>query len=1172
MHKYNRSSAWVRSGAAASIAAAIALGAIPGTALASDIDGHWGEAALQQWVGYGVLKGYGDGNYGPNDYITRAELVTLLDRVMDYQNSASNIFEDLDDNWYTENVLKGVAAGIITGDQNGTDLIRPNDHLTREEAAAIFARVMGLDTASAPSAGFVDQDKIADWATGSVNAMKAAGYVNGFEGSFNPTDNLTRAEAVTILDNIFSDLYQSAGEFTGEVEGSAVISSGDVTLKDAVVDGDLVIAEGVADGHVVLDNVTVRGKLIVRGGGINSVIIKGDSRISQVRVARQGAAVRLSVEGSSQVGTVVVDNGADTVRIEGTVETVSVQGASASVEVTGTVGSLSIADSAENAKVTVAADATVTNAETSAAGAQLVVSGTVGSVAVKGEGTTVRAEPGATISKVTTEAANTTVEGAGTVGSVVAGEGSEGTVVDTSGTKVENAGSGSVSAGGETVAPGGSVTTPDSSTGGSGSGSGGGSTVVTTASVSTFAELKSALESDTITTVNVTGSITADYAIAVNKTVNVQSGVTLDVMGKKLSGSGTVVVQSGGTLKINANYNGGEGSLLPSIETIEVQPGGTLASQTTNADPADVVFVGTAKDARIQTGALTTVTLGFADAYGSEAGMTRPNLTISGDASVPADQTWYTMFDSGEEAIGIDMTVASGTLTVSGTLKATSANSTGSTLTVAEGASLDVAGGTLDIAKKAAVTVNGTATSTGTISGTGSFAAPGFVKDGDKWVKKFAAGLGTAESPYQISNATEFKAIDEVPESEAKVYYQLIDSFTADTAKSGNGFFYIAENLKNAELDGNGKTITVTDDVNSSALFYSVKGSEIHDLNVELDYALAVYCSDTTFSNVDVTGSFTVTGNEAAYVIYADPDTRNQDNQDVTTINFVDCDANVTMTGSGDAKNYNAVFVGYARYYKSDNTSYHCYENLNFTNCTNKGTLICGKASMFLGNVPSEYAHTTITVANCSNDGLIQATSVSESGDKYSDNGIYSHFVSSNAHLATVKIGNSTYSGEQIAASSLSMSCGADGSFVHGPSDATLAIAKNEDGTFTITPAMAEGVSYYEVSLGLYATLIEGGTNRIFVTEKISAGDEGALISHLKHLGFVDETWVKQNTGAVQSELAENAVYTLDGTSYYYIGSEQESGCTLGGSPKNPQMVSVSAYDASGKLLASASL
>lgn len=910
-----------------------------------------------------MLKGYGDGNYGPNDYITRAELVTLLDRAMNYQNSASNTFEDLDDNWYTENVLKGVAAGIITGDQNGTDLIRPNDHLTREEAAAIFARVMGLDTVSAPSAGFVDQDKIADWATGSVNAMKAAGYVNGFEGSFNPTDNLTRAEAVTILDNIFSDLYQSAGEFTGEVEGSAVISSGDVTLKDAVVDGDLVIAEGVADGHVVLDNVTVRGKLIVRGGGINSVIIKGDSRISQVRVARQGAAVRLSVEGSSQVGTVVVDNGADTVRIEGTVETVSVQGASASVEVTGTVGSLSIADSAENAKVTVAADATVGVAETSASGAQLVVSGSVESVAVKGEGTTVRAESGATISEVTTEAANTTVEGAGTVGSVVAGEGSEGTVVDTSGTKVENAGSGSVSAGGETVAPGGSVTTPDSSTGGSGSGSGGGSTVVTTASVSTFAELKSALESDTITTVNVTGSITADDAIAVNKTVNVQSGVTLDVMGKKLSGSGTVVVQSGGTLKINANYNGGKGSLLPSIETIEVQPGGTLASQTTNADLTEVVFVGAGNDARIKTGASTTVTLGFADTYvTSGEGATHPTMTISGAASVPVDQTWYTMFDSYKEAIGIDMTVASGTLTVNGTLKATSANSTGSSLTIAEGAGLSVAaGGKLEIAKKAVVTVNGTATSEGDITGTGSFTAPGFVKVDNAWVKKFAAGLGTAESPYQISSLDEWKNISVV--ATEGLSFLLTDNLTLDSTESMLNSF-------SGTLDGGDHSVTLPQNPASAGkwcAFAERATGTIRNLIINHGSGEVIpfigYASGAsmTFDNVDIcTPDSNVTcqmstsdNNESAYMAHSN----------ALKLTFKDCNNYLSYYNSGGANAYTSAFMGGYTTTSEPTT-------ITFDNCWNYGDLLMSHASLFVGN-GSQMENDTIFVTNSGNYGSI---------------------------------------------------------------------------------------------------------------------------------------------------------------------------------------------------------
>lgn len=1136
MLKVNRSGAWVRRGAVASIAAAITLGTVPGVALASDIDGHWGEAALQQWVGYGVLKGYGDGNYGPNDYITRAELVTLLDRVMDYQNSASNTFEDLDDNWYTENVLKGVAAGIITGDQNGTDLIRPNDHLTREEAAAIFARVMGLDTAAAPSAGFVDQDKIADWATGSVNAMKAAGYVNGFEGSFNPTDNLTRAEAVTILDNIFSDLYQSAGEFTGEVEGSAVINSGDVTLKDAVVDGDLVIAEGVADGHVVLDNVTVKGKLIVRGGGINSVIIKGDSQISQVHVARQGAGVRIAVEGSSQVGTVVVDNGADAVKIEGAVETVNVQGAFAAVEVTGAVGSLAISDSAENAKVTISTDATVGVAETSASGAQLVVSGSVESVAVKGEGTTVKAESGATISKVTTEAANTKVEGAGTVGSVVAGEGSEGTVVDTNGTKVENTGSGSVSAGGETVAPGGSVTTPDSSTGG-----GGGSTVVTTASVSTFDELKSALENATIKTVNVTGSITATDAIAVNKTVNVQSGATLNVMGEKLSGTGTVVVQSGGTLKMDANYNGGgEGSLLPSIKTIEVQAGGTLASQTTNIDPADVVFVGTGDDARIQTGTTTTVTLGFADAYDSEAGMTRPTLTISGDASVPTGQTWYTMFDSGTQAIGIDMTVASGTLTVNGTLNAVSANSTGSTLTVAEGASLDVAGGTLDIAKKAVVTVNGTVTSTGTISGTGSFTAPGFVKDGDNWVKKFAAGLGTSESPYQISNLSEFSSIVSGSSADDCVYYQLSNDLDL------HGVDVNSVSVKNIVFDGNGKKIFSSEKHGANGVFKQVSGSvTIKNLTYDLtnldysneypgDLTGLVYQATGTgtnllFKGVTITGSHSVGSNNGPFVMV--------ESMTNGTITFDDCEMAAKLSGVG----YNACFIGW-----QTNTS---GAKVTLRDCVVSGELVCPKASIVTANGTNAGKRTYVYEGSNILTGTVRGTEVAK----------YFTPVSESAH-ATL---------EEAAKAAFQMQD--SGNLLVGQTDSSLSISVGENGKVTVTPSANNQVTSYVVRIGMYTTLYDSagtssGTWKFFATQTINAASikEAAVIPAYK---FIDAGY--SGLGDITTDASGNKIATLEGETYYVVADyTYDDGSGLQGyvgSPsapgiKAPTLISVDAY------------
>lgn len=1143
MHIANRNSAWVRRGAAFSIAAAIALGAAPVAALASDIDGHWGEASLQQWADYGVLKGYGNGDYGPNDYITRAELVTLLDRVMEYQNSASNTFKDLDDNWYTEYVLKGVAAGIITGDKNGTDLIRPNDHLTREEAAAIFARVMGLDTAAAPSAGFADQDEIADWAEGSVNAMRAAGYVNGYEGSFNPSDNLTRAEAVTILDNIFSDLYQTAGEFTGEVKGSAVINTGDVTLKDAVVDGDLVVAEGVADGHVVLDNVTVKGKLIVRGGGINSVIIKGGSQISQVHVARQDAGVRLAVEGSSQVGTVVVDNGADVVKVEGAVGALDVRGAAAQVEVTGAVDSLGIAESAENAQVTISSTATVKTAETSAAGAQIVVSGTVESVDVRGEGTVVRAESGATVSKVTTGAAGTKVEGSGTVESVVAGAGSEGTVVDTSGTKVENAGSGSVSAGGETVAPGGSTVTGGGSTGGNGGGTGGGggSTVVTTASASSFDELKSALENASITTVNVTGDITATDAVVVGKTVNVQSGATLDVTGQKLSGTGSVVVQGGGTLKIDANYNGGTGSLLPSVAKVEVQPGGTLASKTTNDETAsDVVFVGAGDDARIKTGASTTVVLGFAEAYGAE-GAQRPTMTVSGDASVPEGQTWYTMFDSGADAIGIDMTVASGTLTVNGTLKAASANSTGSTLTVAEGAVLNVAaGGKLDVAKKAVVTVNGTAESTGTISGTGSFTAPGFVKVGDNWEKRFAGGLGTAESPYQISSAGEFGGIVSGKDADSVIYYQLMGDL--DLKDAGTDIVSVS----NIVFDGMGNEVHSSETHYANGIFKQVSGSvTIKNLTYDvtnLSYSSA-YPKDLTglvyeatgtntslrFEGVTITGKHSVDSNNGPFIM----------NESMTngSIVFDGCEMAASLSGDG----YNACFIGW-----QTNAS---GASITLKDCVVSGELVCPRASIVVANGTNAGARTYSYEGKNALTGTVRGTTLAK----------FFTAVSEANHAGLESAAEAAFAVEE------------GGKLFVGQDDSSLAISVAEDGGLTVTPSANDQVTKYVIRVGIYTSLydqagIKGGTWKFFATQTIDASDlEGAqLISASK---FVDAGY--SGLGEITVDSAGNKVASLGGEQYYvvqdykyddgsglqgYVGSPNEPGI------KVPTLISVDAY------------
>ncbi|RHO54626.1 hypothetical protein DW094_09280 [Ruminococcaceae bacterium AM07-15] len=215
-----------------------------------------------------------------------------------------------------------------------------------------------------------------------------------------------------------------------------------------------------------------------------------------------------------------------------------------------------------------------------------------------------------------------------------------------------------------------------------------------------------------ISTYTLTGEVTLEkgYEVPADKTLVIAKGGNLNAYDVALSGEGSVVVQ-GGTLKINANYNGGEGSELPTIATIQVNHGGTLASMTTKVEEeaADTKFVGPGADARIQTTEGASVTFKL----GSFSKGSKPTMTIAGDVTIPEGQTWYSMFDSGKDpngpaadagdAIGIDMTLKSGKMTVNGTLVLSSASRTGSSLAISEGASV-VVNGRMTVAARGSVT------------------------------------------------------------------------------------------------------------------------------------------------------------------------------------------------------------------------------------------------------------------------------------------------------------------------------------------------------------------------------------------------------------------------------------------------------------------------------------
>lgn len=226
----------------------------------TDTAGHWAESAVNKWSQeYGVLQGYDDGSFRPDDSITRGAFAGILDRFLQFQSiSPAETFSDTAGNRWEDSILKLNAAGVYLGSE-GRAL--PGDSITRQQAMTMVARAFQLGGTDA-ALTYHDEAQVAGYARPYIAELTARGWItDALEGSFRPTEPLTRAELVNLLNNMIETLIQTGGTYSSDVAGSLLINAADgAALSNMTVSGDLLIAPGVT-GSVTLDNVTVSGEI-----------------------------------------------------------------------------------------------------------------------------------------------------------------------------------------------------------------------------------------------------------------------------------------------------------------------------------------------------------------------------------------------------------------------------------------------------------------------------------------------------------------------------------------------------------------------------------------------------------------------------------------------------------------------------------------------------------------------------------------------------------------------------------------------------------------------------------------------------------------------------------------------------------------------------------------------
>ncbi len=174
----------------------------------SDVAGKWSQASVNDMASRLIVNGVGNDRYNPEGAVTRAEFAAILVRALGLPMATSQTtgFSDVSaTDWYAGAAATANAYGLITGYPNGA--FGPNDTITRQEAFAILDRatqIVPLQPSANASelSSYRDRADVASWARTSTQAILASGLVEGSGGWLRPEATLSRAESAAVAQRL----------------------------------------------------------------------------------------------------------------------------------------------------------------------------------------------------------------------------------------------------------------------------------------------------------------------------------------------------------------------------------------------------------------------------------------------------------------------------------------------------------------------------------------------------------------------------------------------------------------------------------------------------------------------------------------------------------------------------------------------------------------------------------------------------------------------------------------------------------------------------------------------------------------------------------------------------------------------------------------------------------
>ena len=184
----------------------------------NDTGNHWAKASIDWAAGIDLVVGEADGNFRPDDPISKAEFYTIVNRFIGAKNTSTVTYSDVKStDWYYNEVAKAINAGYITADKGG---LGAEDYITRGSVAQVFAKIYNLSSNDSAAKKFKDYSDFPATQVGAIGALADKGIINGFEdGYYKAAAHITRGEMTKI--------FKSANDIIGRAfAGQGGTSSG----------------------------------------------------------------------------------------------------------------------------------------------------------------------------------------------------------------------------------------------------------------------------------------------------------------------------------------------------------------------------------------------------------------------------------------------------------------------------------------------------------------------------------------------------------------------------------------------------------------------------------------------------------------------------------------------------------------------------------------------------------------------------------------------------------------------------------------------------------------------------------------------------------------------------------------------------------------------------------